>query len=92
MGTIPDLPEACAIVGGGVIAVEYATVLASLGVEVYLLCKDEVGTGLQFSFNVLCCAFFVLRCSDKIRVICTSWFVWGLGVSSPGQSERLTKI
>lgn len=43
MGTIPDLPEACAIVGGGVIATEYATVLASLGVEVYLLCKDEVG-------------------------------------------------
>lgn len=42
MGTIPDLPEACAIVGGGVIAVEYATVLASLGVEVSLLCKDEV--------------------------------------------------
>lgn len=42
MGTIPELPEACAIVGGGVIAVEYATVLASLGVEVTLLCKAEV--------------------------------------------------
>eukprot|EP00903_Cladosiphon_okamuranus_P008631 g8277.t1 len=41
MGTIPELPEACAIVGGGVIAVEYATVLATLGVEVFLLCKDE---------------------------------------------------
>lgn len=42
MGMIPELPEACAIVGGGVIAVEYATVLASLGVGVFLLCKDEV--------------------------------------------------
>lgn len=46
MGTIPDLPKACAIVGGGVIAVEYATVLASLGVDVSLLCKDEVGAGM----------------------------------------------
>ncbi|CAN0115464.1 unnamed protein product, partial [Hapterophycus canaliculatus] len=42
MGTITDLPNACAIIGGGVIAVEYANVLAGLGVGVSLLCKDEV--------------------------------------------------
>ncbi|CBN79739.1 soluble pyridine nucleotide transhydrogenase [Ectocarpus siliculosus] len=41
MGTITDLPNACAIIGGGVIAVEYANVLAGLGVGVSLLCKDE---------------------------------------------------
>lgn len=42
MGTIVDLPDSCAIIGGGVIAVEYANVLAGLGVGVSLLCKDEV--------------------------------------------------
>lgn len=42
MGTITDLPDSCAIIGGGVIAVEYANVLAGLGVGVSLLCKDEV--------------------------------------------------
>jgi len=43
MGTITDLPDSCAIIGGGVIAVEYANVLAGLGVGVSLLCKEEVG-------------------------------------------------
>lgn len=57
MGTIPDLPDACAIVGGGVIAVEYATVLASLGVDVSLLCKDEV---LQSVLTSGYCWVFVL--------------------------------
>lgn len=42
VGTINELPNACAIIGGGVIAVEYANVLAGLGVGVSLLCKDEV--------------------------------------------------
>lgn len=42
MGTITDLPNACAIIGGGVIAVEYANVLAGLGVGVSLLCKEDV--------------------------------------------------
>eukprot|EP00903_Cladosiphon_okamuranus_P010142 g9603.t1 len=41
MGTITELPDSCAIIGGGVIAVEYANVLAGLGVGVSLLCKDE---------------------------------------------------
>lgn len=44
MGTITDLPNACAIIGGGVIAVEYANVLAGLGVGVSLCCKENVGT------------------------------------------------
>ena len=35
------LPNAAAIIGGGVIAVEYATVLAKLGVGVTLLCKKD---------------------------------------------------
>lgn len=42
MGTISDLPNACAIIGGGVIAVEYANIMAGLGVGVSLLCKREV--------------------------------------------------
>ena len=41
MGNIKELPNAIAIVGGGVIAVEYATVLAELGVGVSLLCPEE---------------------------------------------------
>lgn len=44
MGSITELPNACAIIGGGVIAVEYANVLAGLGVGVSLLCKEEVST------------------------------------------------
>lgn len=41
MGQISNLPNAAAVIGGGIIAVEYATVLAKLGVGVSLLCKDE---------------------------------------------------
>eukprot|EP00611_Tribonema_gayanum_P015792 TRINITY_DN276_c2_g1_i2.p1 TRINITY_DN276_c2_g1~~TRINITY_DN276_c2_g1_i2.p1 ORF type:complete len:661 (-),score=253.92 TRINITY_DN276_c2_g1_i2:740-2524(-) len=41
MGQIAELPNAVAILGGGVIAVEYATVLARLGVGVSLLCQDK---------------------------------------------------
>lgn len=41
MGCLTELPNACAIIGGGVIAVEYANVLAGLGVGVSLLCKEE---------------------------------------------------
>lgn len=41
MGSLSELPNSIAIVGGGVIAVEYATVLAELGVGVSLLCKDN---------------------------------------------------
>lgn len=44
MGSITELPNACAIIGGGVIAVEYANVLAGLGIGVSLLCKEEVTT------------------------------------------------
>lgn len=42
MGAITELPNACAIIGGGVIAVEYANVLAGLGVGVSLLCAEHV--------------------------------------------------
>ena len=42
MGTLAELPNACAVIGGGVIAVEYANILAGLGVGVSLLCKEEV--------------------------------------------------
>lgn len=41
MGQIAELPNAVAIIGGGVIAVEYATVLARLGVGVSLLCQEK---------------------------------------------------
>ncbi|CAM9626413.1 unnamed protein product, partial [Choristocarpus tenellus] len=41
MGTLTNLPNAVAIIGGGVIAVEYANVLAQLGVGVSLICKEE---------------------------------------------------
>ncbi|CAM9702592.1 unnamed protein product, partial [Chrysoparadoxa australica] len=41
MGQLVGLPNAVAILGGGVISVEYATVLAKLGVGVSLLCKPE---------------------------------------------------
>ena len=40
MGAIKELPNAVAIIGGGVIAVEYATVLAELGVGVSLICPE----------------------------------------------------
>jgi pyruvate/2-oxoglutarate dehydrogenase complex dihydrolipoamide dehydrogenase (E3) component len=41
MGQLTDLPKAAAILGGGVIAVEYATVLAKLGVGVSLICSES---------------------------------------------------
>ena len=41
MGQLKELPNAVAIFGGGVIAVEYATVLAELGVGVSLICPEE---------------------------------------------------
>jgi pyruvate/2-oxoglutarate dehydrogenase complex dihydrolipoamide dehydrogenase (E3) component len=41
MGHIAQLPNAIAIIGGGVIAVEYATVMARLGVGVSLLCQES---------------------------------------------------
>jgi thioredoxin reductase len=41
MGSLIDIPKAAAVMGGGVIAVEYATVLAQLGVGVSLICRNE---------------------------------------------------
>lgn len=41
MGNLKELPNAVAILGGGVIAVEYATVLAELGVGVSLICPEN---------------------------------------------------
>jgi pyruvate/2-oxoglutarate dehydrogenase complex dihydrolipoamide dehydrogenase (E3) component len=41
MSAISELPKAVAIIGGGVIAVEYATVLAELGIGVTLLCPED---------------------------------------------------
>lgn len=41
IGGISELPNAIVIVGGGVIAVEYATVFAELGVGVTLLCRED---------------------------------------------------
>ena len=35
------IPGSVAIIGGGVVAVEYATVFSQLGVGVSLLCKEE---------------------------------------------------
>lgn len=41
MGNLLEIPKAVAVIGGGVIAVEYATVLAQLGVGVSLICRNE---------------------------------------------------
>lgn len=42
MGALNELPpKAAAIIGGGVIAVEYATILAELGVGVSVICSDD---------------------------------------------------
>lgn len=42
MGALNDLPtQAAAVIGGGVIAVEYATILAELGVGVSVICAEE---------------------------------------------------
>jgi len=41
MGSIQNLPNAVVVIGGGVISVEYATVLAELGVGVTLICPEE---------------------------------------------------
>jgi NAD(P) transhydrogenase len=41
MGNLMELPKAVAIIGGGIIAVEYATVLAKLGVGVSLICQEK---------------------------------------------------
>lgn len=41
MANLKDLPESLAVLGGGVIAVEYATVLSHLGIPTYLICKPD---------------------------------------------------
>ena len=42
IGSLPQVPaKAAAVIGGGVIAVEYATVLAELGVGVSLICPPQ---------------------------------------------------
>ena len=41
MSVLKKLPKSVGIIGGGVIAVEYATILASLGVKTYLLSKEK---------------------------------------------------
>lgn len=41
MANLKDLPESLAVIGGGVIAVEYASVLAQLGVPATVLCKED---------------------------------------------------
>jgi len=40
MGSMSQVPKAASVIGGGVIAVEYATVLAELGAGVSLLCPE----------------------------------------------------
>lgn len=59
MGIIPELPNACAIIGGGIIAVEYANVLAGLGVGVSLLCEEQV-RGYSLVLVFLICPFLLL--------------------------------
>lgn len=41
IGNLMEVPKAVVILGGGTIAVEYATVLSKLGVGVSLVCKDN---------------------------------------------------
>ena len=62
------LPTAVAIIGGGVIAVEYATVLAQLGVGVSLICSDK---------EFLPCLEDELRASLKKRMQRNVLFVGG---------------
>ena len=39
MANLKDLPDSLAVFGGGVISVEYATVLALLGIPTSIICK-----------------------------------------------------
>jgi NADPH-dependent 2,4-dienoyl-CoA reductase/sulfur reductase-like enzyme len=41
MANLKELPESLAVIGGGVISVEYATVFAALGLPTFLLCRKE---------------------------------------------------
>ena len=41
MANLKELPESLAVIGGGVISVEYATVFAALGLPTSLLCREE---------------------------------------------------
>jgi len=41
MANLKELPESLAVIGGGVISVEYATVFAALGLPTFLLCREE---------------------------------------------------
>ena len=41
MANLKDLPESLDVIGGGVIGIEYATVLAQLGVPATVICKQE---------------------------------------------------
>ena len=55
MGGLVTLPTAVAIIGGGVIAVEYATVLAQLGVGVSLICSDKGMLPYRTHFDIDIC-------------------------------------
>jgi pyruvate/2-oxoglutarate dehydrogenase complex dihydrolipoamide dehydrogenase (E3) component len=39
MANLKELPHSLAVFGGGVIGVEYATILAEVGVQTSILCK-----------------------------------------------------
>jgi NADPH-dependent 2,4-dienoyl-CoA reductase/sulfur reductase-like enzyme len=39
MANLKELPHSLAVIGGGVIGVEYATILAEVGVQTSILCK-----------------------------------------------------
>jgi pyruvate/2-oxoglutarate dehydrogenase complex dihydrolipoamide dehydrogenase (E3) component len=41
MANLKELPDSLAVIGGGVISVEYATVFAALGLPTSLLCREE---------------------------------------------------
>ena len=68
------LPSSIAIIGGGVIAVEYATVFAQLGVGVSLICGDDeflpfLETEIRESLKVRMSREHILFVKESVRAI-----------------------
>lgn len=73
MANLKDLPDSLAVIGGGVISIEYATVLAQLGVPCTVICKEEAF--LSFLPQELrdACKADMVRVTFSIHTIPSSW-------------------
>eukprot|EP00601_Ochromonadales_sp_CCMP2298_P028597 CAMPEP_0173333288 /NCGR_PEP_ID=MMETSP1144-20121109/4794_1 /TAXON_ID=483371 /ORGANISM="non described non described, Strain CCMP2298" /LENGTH=399 /DNA_ID=CAMNT_0014278205 /DNA_START=189 /DNA_END=1384 /DNA_ORIENTATION=- len=67
MGGVGELPNAVAILGGGVIAVEYATVLAELRVGVTLICAE--GEFMPFLEPTMRAALKARMLRDRVLIV-----------------------